>query len=114
MENEAKKFFERAKNDSIKMRNLMPDAAGGFSAFFAKVMKDGAISLREKELIALGIAVAIQCKPCIRAHTQKCLAAGATKEQILEAASVSMVMAGGPAFTHVPEVIEALEALDAL
>ena len=74
-------------------------------------MKEGAISLKEKELIALGIGVAMHCEPCIRMHTQKCLAAGATKEQILEAASVAVVMAGGPAYTHVPLVIDTLEAL---
>jgi AhpD family alkylhydroperoxidase len=74
-------------------------------------MKDGALSLKEKELIALGIGVAMHCEPCIRAHTQKCLAAGATKEQILEAAAVAVVMAGGPAYTHVPLVIDTLETL---
>ena len=36
---------------------------------------------------------------------------GKTKEQILEAASVAMMMAGGPALTHIPVVIDTLEAL---
>jgi alkylhydroperoxidase/carboxymuconolactone decarboxylase family protein YurZ len=45
------------------------------------------------------------------AHVKKCLEAGASKEQILEAAAVAVVMGGGPAYMYVPEVIEALEAL---
>jgi len=112
MENKTKQFFEKFKVDAGKMKELIPDTIAGFSGLFAKVMKDGAISLQEKELIALAIGVAQRCKPCIRLHTQKCLDAGATKEQILEAASVAVMMAGGPAYTHLPVVIDALEALE--
>jgi AhpD family alkylhydroperoxidase len=74
-------------------------------------MTEGAISLREKELIALGIAIAVQCQPCILAHTKKCLEAGADRKQILEAVSVAVLMGGGPAYMHIAEVIEALETL---
>jgi AhpD family alkylhydroperoxidase len=82
-----------------------------FAGLFAKVMRDGAISLLEKELVTLGIAVAIQCTPCIRLHVKKCLDAGATKEQILESASVAVMMAGGQAYTHIPIVMDTLEVL---
>ena len=76
-------------------------------------MKDGALSLREKEFIALGIGVAQCCMPCIRAHTQKCLDAGATKEQILEAACMAVMMGGGPAYTHIPVVTVIMDTLEA-
>jgi alkylhydroperoxidase/carboxymuconolactone decarboxylase family protein YurZ len=45
-------------------------------------------------------------------HVQGCLKAGATREQIVEAAAVAVLMAGGPAFTHVPEVLHALQHLE--
>jgi len=93
------------------MKECCPDLTAGFGGMFAKIMKDGALSVKEKELIALGIGVAIQCEPCIRIHTQKCIEAEATEAQILEAASVAVMMGGGPAYTHVPMVIETLEAL---
>ena len=112
MANETKEFFEKFKNDLAKMKEQAPDAVSGFSGLFGKAMKDGALSVREKELVALGIGVAQHCAPCIRLHVQKCLGAGATKEQILEAASVAVMMAGGPAYTHIPVVIDALEALE--
>ncbi len=111
MGQEAKEFFEKFQNDAGKMKQQTPDAINGFLGMFGKVMTEGAISLLEKELVALGIAVAIQCTPCIRLHVKKCLEAGATKEQILEAASVAVMMAGGPAFTHIPVVMDTLEAL---
>jgi AhpD family alkylhydroperoxidase len=100
-----------ADHDTKEMKELLPDLMTGFSGLFTRVFKDGALSVREKELIALGLGVAARCKPCIRAHVEKCLAAGAAKEQILEAASVAVVMGGGPAFVHVPEVIKALKEL---
>lgn len=93
------------------MNKLMPDAVGAFGNLFSNTMAEGTISLKHKELIALGIAVAIQCEPCIRLHTQKCLNAGATKEEIIEALGVTIMMGGGPAYTHIPVVIETLEAL---
>jgi AhpD family alkylhydroperoxidase len=108
---EAKDFYEKIGGKIEKMRKDAPAMSVGFGTLFSKVMADGAISLREKELVALGIAVALNCPPCIRAHVKKCLEAGASKEQILEAAAVAVVMGGGPAYMHVPEVIEALEAM---
>jgi len=111
MANEIKEFFEKFKNDVAKMKEQAPDTVNGFAAMFSKIMKDGALSLREKELVALGIGVVQRCAPCIRLHVQKSLDAGATKEQILEAASVAVMMGGGPAYTHVPLVVETLEAL---
>ncbi|MGP0065462.1 MAG: carboxymuconolactone decarboxylase family protein [Isosphaeraceae bacterium] len=55
-----------------------------------------------EELIALGIGLAQRRTPCISLHVQGCLKAGASREQILEAAGLAVVMQGGPAFTHVP------------
>jgi AhpD family alkylhydroperoxidase len=107
----AKEFYAQIGEKMKKMQKDAPAMTAGFGGLFSKVMTDGAISLREKELIALGIAVAVNCPPCIRAHVKKCLESGANKEQILEAASVAVVMGGGPAYMHVAEVMDALEAL---
>lgn len=105
------KFFEQWEADQPKMKQLAPDIMRGFGGLFQAVMKDGALTVREKELIALGIGLAVRCVPCINLHVEKCLQAGATPEQILEAAGVAVMMQGGPTFTHVPHVIRALEHL---
>jgi AhpD family alkylhydroperoxidase len=76
-------------------------------------MKDGALSLAQKELIALSIGLALQCENCIYSHARSALKAGATHEQILEAASVAVLMQGGPSYTYLPRVTEALDALAA-
>ena len=76
-----------------------------------KTYQDGNLSKKQKELIALGIGVAQRCEPCILLHVRKCLDAGATPEEIIEAAGVSVMMQGGPGYTHLPLVIQALEEL---
>jgi AhpD family alkylhydroperoxidase len=105
-------FFEAWQAARAKMKQQAPEISRGFGGFYQAVMKPGALSLREKELIALAIGLADRCSPCIQLHVQGCLQAGATREQILEAAGVAVMMQGGPAFTHVPEVIAALEHLE--
>jgi AhpD family alkylhydroperoxidase len=75
-------------------------------------MAEGALTVKSKELVAIGIAVAKQCEPCIKLHVKKCLDAGTTREEILEAAGVAVMMEGGPAYTHIPMVIESLEELE--
>ena len=106
-----REFFAKYKKDIDKLKTEIPDTIQGFGGLFQKVMKDGALGLKEKELIALGIGVAMHCPPCILSHVQKCLDSGATRQQILEAASVAVVMAGGPGYTHLPVVLEALDDL---
>lgn len=111
MSEAVKEFYSKFKKDMGKMQHDMPGMVKSFQGFFAEVMKDGALDAKSKELIALAAGLAVQCEPCIYLHVQKSLAAGATRQEILEAASVVVMMQGGPAFTHIPAVMDALEAL---
>ena len=112
MSQSAATFFEQWPQKHRQLKEQAPDIARGFGAMHQAVMKDGALSLREKELIALAVGLAERCLPCINLHVRGCLEAGATREQILEAAGVVVMMRGGPSFTHVPEVIAALDHLE--
>ena len=112
MANGAKAFFEQWEKDQAKIKEMAPNVRRGSGGLFQAVMKEGALPVREKELIALGISVAVQCVACINLHVQKCLRAGATREQILEAAGVAVMMQGGPAYTLMAKVIDALEYLE--
>ena len=111
MAEEVKQFIEDFGKAVGQMKAQTPDLVSGFGGLFAKVMKDGALELKCKELIALAVGLAVRCKPCIYLHVQKALQAGASREQILEAASVVVMMGGGPAYTHVPDVMKALDEL---
>ncbi len=110
MSEKVKAFYDKYKKDFGKMSQSIPDTVKGFQALFDATMKDGALPLKTKELIALAIGVAVRCEPCINLHVKKCLAVGATREEILDAVSVCVMMQGGPSFTYLPAVFDALEA----
>lgn len=112
MSGSASEFFERWPDEVRRIKEEAPAVARGFGGLFSAVMSEGALSVREKELIALGIALAERCSPCIHVHVEKCLRAGATRQQILEAAGVTVMMRGGPAYTYLPEIVHALDHLE--
>ena len=109
----AKHYYETNAQAQRPVREGMAEAVKGFGTLHHAVMKAGELDTRTKELIALGISLAVRCEPCIYAHVQAALKAGATRAQILETAAVGMMMAGGPGYTYLPRVTEALEALGA-
>jgi len=111
MADDVKAWLTEFKKSASAAKEHAPNAINGFGGMFAKIMQDGAVSLKTKELIAVAIGVAVQCEPCIRLHTQKCLDIGCTRQEIVEAASVAVMMGGGPAYTHLPVVVETLDAL---
>lgn len=91
---------------------LGKELAGPMSAFATlhkNALADGALSKKEKELIALGIGIASRCEPCIYAHVEKCLKNGATPAEVMEAAGVAVMMGGGPVYTYTPVVAAAIK-----
>ena len=107
----AQTHYETWPQITADMRTQAPDLVKGFGSMYQQLMKDGALTLREKELIATGIGMAIRCKPCLFAHVEKAVKAGATREQLLEMAGVVITMQGGPAYVHLPELLDAMDAL---
>lgn len=94
-----------------KMKKQAPDIGMAFGGMFQKLMGEGALSVREKELMAVAIGMALRCGPCIFAHVEKAVKAGATREQLIELAGVVVMMQGGPGYVYVPELLDAMEAL---
>lgn len=111
MANKAQAFFESWPEAQASMKAHSPEVGRAFGPFFQGLMKEGALTVREKELVSLGIAVAVRCEPCIFLHTQKALRAGAKPDEIMEAAGVAVMMGGGPASTYAPLVAQALDYL---
>jgi AhpD family alkylhydroperoxidase len=111
MPEDIKDWIAAFKKSTGKMKEQTPNTVNGFAAMYMKIMQDGALPTKMKELIAVAIGVAVQCDPCIKLHAQKCIDLGVTKEEILEAAGVAVMMGGGPAWTHLPVVLETVEQL---
>tara|TARA_B100001250_G_scaffold410424_1_gene436866 strand:+ start:698 stop:1030 length:333 start_codon:yes stop_codon:yes gene_type:complete len=71
-----------------------------FFEYYGSVFKDSALSEREKSIIALAVAHAIQCPYCIDAYTTDSLEKGYTEEQMMEAVHVSSAIRGGASLVH--------------
>jgi AhpD family alkylhydroperoxidase len=83
-----------------RMRELAPEAYSAFLEFDSKAFKDGALPVKTKELIALGVAQITQCPWCIDAHARRARKVGASDQEIGEVIFVSMAMAAGAAWSH--------------
>ena len=94
-------YFESA--DLKKFGNIArvnPDLAGKFFGYYNASMADGALTAREKALIALAVSHALKCPYCIDAYTTTCLEKGADEEQMSEAVHVAAAIRGGASLVH--------------
>ncbi|HEU0078034.1 MAG TPA: arsenosugar biosynthesis-associated peroxidase-like protein [Longimicrobiaceae bacterium] len=71
-----------------------------FFDWYEAVFAEGALSQREKSLIALAVAHAVQCPYCIDAYSSDCLQKGADVEQMTEAVHVAAAIRGGASLVH--------------
>ena len=77
-----------------------PALADAFFAWYGKVFDEGALTKREKALIALAVAHAVQCPYCIDAYTTESLAQGSDTAEMTEAVHVAAAIKGGSALVH--------------
>ncbi len=77
-----------------------------FVSLRSEIMKNGALSAKEKALIALAGAVAVQCDYCVEFHKGVAISAGATKEEMLEAASIGGLVRLGSGFASASTILE--------
>ena len=77
-----------------------PELASKFFDYYGAVFAEGALSEREKALIALAVSHAVQCPYCIDAYTQACLEKGSNLEEMSEALHVAVAIRGGASLVH--------------
>ena len=77
-----------------------PKLAEKFFAYYNSVFEEGALSAREKSLIALAVAHAVQCPYCIDAYTTDSLEKGVSEAQMMEAVHVAGAIRGGASLVH--------------
>lgn len=95
-----------------KLPNLKQLAPNGFTAFMGFNMaatKEGTLSEKLKELIAIAVAHTTECPYCIDVHTKSAIKAGATKEEIAEAILVAAALRAGGAYAHMVNMIESYQ-----
>ena len=83
-----------------KLNELAPEVMKAFWAFDKLAVAEGAIPVKYKELIAVGVAVTTQCPYCIEIHIANARKAGATDAELAEATIVAAALRAGAAITH--------------
>ncbi len=77
-----------------------PDLARKFFQYYTAVFEEGDLTAREKALIALAVAHAVQCPYCIDAYTRSCLENGSNLGEMTEAVHVANAIRGGASLVH--------------
>ena len=77
-----------------------PELAKKFFDYYGSVFEEGELTAREKALIGLAVAHAVQCPYCIDAYTQGCLEKGSNLPEMTEAVHVANAIRGGASLVH--------------
>ncbi|KYG71296.1 alkylhydroperoxidase/carboxymuconolactone decarboxylase family protein [Roseivirga ehrenbergii] len=97
----SKKYYD--PSDLKKFGNItefQPEMGNKFFDWYGSVFEEGALTAREKALIALAVSHAVQCPYCIDAYTDTCMKKGADEEQMMEAVHVAAAIKGGAVLAH--------------
>ena len=101
---------EWTKSLSTELRALRggaPEVMKAFSSLAQAALLQGALTVKSKELIALGIAIAMRCDDCIAFHVKAAVDHGATREEVLETLGMAIYMGGGPAAMYASHALGA-------
>lgn len=82
-----------------------------FFSYYNDVFKEGALTAREKALIALAVAHTVQCPYCIDAYTTDTIEKGCSEEQLMEAVHVAAAIRGGASLVHGVQMMNKAKAM---
>lgn len=107
-----KKYFD--PSDLKKFGNIteFQEVMGKkFFDWYGEVFKEGALTEREKALIALAVAHAVACPYCIDAYSSTCLEKGADEEQMMEAVHVAAAIKSGATLVNAVQMMNHVKQL---
>ena len=102
-------YPETTRDISEKRHVLAPEITEAFKNFSKAVFKEGALTEKTKQLIAVAVAHVTQCPYCIHSHTAQALRKGATEQEIMEAIWVAAEMRADGSYAHAALAIEEME-----
>ena len=104
-------FLERRENGNEKLLETQSLATKRFMALDKQVYADGALSVKNKELLGLVASAVLRCNDCIDYHLQRCLEEGTSKEEIDEAMAVALMVGGSIVIPHARHAAESIDYL---
>ncbi len=94
-----------------KVAEFQPQLAEKFFSYYGAVFAEGALTAREKSLIALAVSHAVQCPYCIDAYTSDSLEKGVSEQQMMEAVHVASAIKGGATLVHGVQMMNKVKKL---
>jgi len=104
-----KKKLKEVQSTVQRAMEEYPKEAGAFMRLLKTMEREGALDMKTKEIISIALSVACHCEWCIAFHVKNALAAGATRDEIMEACFVAVSMCGGPALMYMKPVMDAID-----
>lgn len=92
-----------------ELKKLVPDAVSAFSTLSRSAQTAGVLDKKQKELLALAIAVAIRCEGCIAYHARGARRTGVDRQELGEALAVAVQMGGGPSLNYAADALRAYD-----
>lgn len=90
-----------------------PDTTKAFSTLAQAALAPKALDGKTKELLALGIAVAIRCDGCVAFHAEAAVKLGASREEVMETMGMAIDMGAGPSVMYAAQAVEAFDQFSA-
>jgi AhpD family alkylhydroperoxidase len=91
------------------LRGDTPDVMKAFSGLAQAALAPKALDCKTKELIAIGISVAIRCDDCIAFHVKAAMEQGATRQEVVDVLGMAIYMGAGPSVMYASHAIDAFE-----
>lgn len=101
------------RNRTRQLAKAAPGAMQGFATLSKAVKEGGVLGLKEKEYVALGIAVAMRCEDCIGFHVEALIKAGASRAECADVLAMAVQMGGGPSVMYAARALECWDELTA-
>lgn len=95
------------------LHKAIPEASQGFATLSKAVKDNGPLGLKEKEYVALAIAISQRCEPCILFHVEALMKTGASREELGDVLAMCIQMGGGPALMYAGHALAAWDELAA-
>lgn len=105
--------IQQTRNGLRELYKTIPAATQGFNSLSKAVKDNGPLSLKEKEYVALGMAIALRCAPCINFHVEALMKTGATREELGDVLAMAIQMGGGPTLMYAGEALACWDELAA-
>lgn len=108
-----KAFLTEMRGAIREFNKTSPETAKGFGALSKAAKEGGPLDIKTKELIALAIAIAVRCEPCIAFHVEALIKAGGTREELADMLGMCVQMGGGPSLMYTSKALDCWDQLTA-